>query len=282
MTVASDIPLAMRAIVLFALTLLITPATAGETPWQDIAPGVRLRMISSDVLKPDGTTMVALELDMPQNFNTYWRVPGESGIPTEVDTSGSNGVSGHELLWPYPMIETKNGLTDFIYRGPTVLPLELKLEGGRGDLKASVTMGVCSDICVPALASFSLPLDFARPDRGQGLRIAQAVALAPQRWSEPMQPLGPIWLDKAARAIAVSVADPRVDLQSLIADTGAAGQLFGAPQKSPDGSAVLLPLLGGADTAALEGKPVNLTFMTEMGPFSLSTTVGSGSTAGKP
>jgi DsbC/DsbD-like thiol-disulfide interchange protein len=272
----------MRALALFALTLLTLPATAAETPWQDIAPGVRLRMISSDVLKPDGTTMAALELDMPLDTNTYWRVPGESGIPTEIDTAGSSGLADHQILWPYPLIETKGGLTDFVYRGPTVLPIELKLDGQSGELRAAVTMGVCSDICVPAMANFTLPLDFTRPDRGQGLRIAQAVALTPQHWSDPRPALGAISWDAADKAIAVDVADPRVDPLSLIADAGDSGQLFGAPQKSPDGSAVLLPLLGGAELAAPEGQPVNLTFMTEMGPFSLSTTVGTGSTAGKP
>jgi hypothetical protein len=91
----------------------------------------------------------------------------------------------------------------------------------------------------------------------------------------------PTW-NAAAHAIEVPIADTRVDPLSLIADASSSGQLFGAPQKSPDGSAVLLPLLGGAEPAAIEGKPVSLTFMTEMGPFSLSTTVGSGSTAGAP
>lgn len=263
----------MRASALFAFTLLTLPATAAETPWQEISPGVRLRLISSDVLKPDGTTMVALELDMPENTKTYWRVPGESGIATQIDTAGSSGIAGNEMLWPYPLIEVAGGLTDFVYRGPTVLPIELKLDGQRTDLAASVVMGVCSDICVPAMASFSLPLDFARPDRGQGLRIAQALARTPQHWSDPQPLLGPVSWDETANGLSVAIADPRVDPLSLIADASAAGQLFGAPQKSPDGSAVFLPLLGGADPAALEGKPVSLTFMTEMGPFSLSTTV---------
>ncbi len=264
----------MRAFAPIALLLLTVPAAAGETAWQEIAPEVRLRLVSSDVLKSNGTTMVALELDMPQGTKTYWRVPGESGIPTQIDTAGSQGIAGHEMLWPYPMIEVLDGLTDFVYRGPTVLPFELTLDGARADLMVSVVMGVCSDICVPAMASFTLPLDFARPDRGQGLRIAQAVARTPQRWTDPRPPLGPVTWDHVGAGISVDLADPRVDPLSLIADASAAGQLFGAPQKSPDGSAVLLPLLGGADQAAQEGMPVSLTFMTEMGPFSLSTTVG--------
>lgn len=272
----------MRIFVPLMLSLLTVPALAGETPWQEIAPDVRLRMISSDVLKPDGTTLVALELDMPHSHNTYWRVPGESGIPTEIDIAGSNGIADHEMLWPYPLIETKGGLTDFVYRGPTVLPVEVKLTGGRADFEASVVMGVCSDICMPALATFRLPLDFTRPDRGQGLRIAQAVARTPQHWSEPRPLLGEVRWDAGEQAISVALTDPRVDPLSLIADAGVAGQLFGAPQKSPDGSAVFLPLLGGADQVAPEGKPVSLTFMTDMGPFSLSTTVGHQSTAETP
>ena len=262
----------MRTLTLLALTLLTVPASAAETAWQEIAPDTRLRLVSSDVLKADGTTMLALELDMPHGTKTYWRVPGDSGIPTVLDTANSHGVVGHDMLWPYPAIEVVGGLTDFVYRGPTVLPFELKLDGSRADLAVSVVMGVCSDICVPAMASFALPLDFAKPDRGQGLRIAQAVARTPRPWAEA-SPLGGVSWNVAGDAISVEIADPRVDPLSLIADASAAGQLFGAPQKSPEGSAVLLPLLGGAHQAAQEGMPVSLTFMTDSGPFSLSTIV---------
>jgi hypothetical protein len=51
------------------------------------------------------------------------------------------------------------------------------------------------------------------------------------------------------------------------------GELFGTPQKSPDGHTILLPLLGGGDPAALVGQPVNLTFQTPMGPFETSSRV---------
>lgn len=256
------------------------PVTAAETPWQEVAPGARVRLISSDVLKPDRTTMVALEIDMPMATNTYWRVPGETGIPTEFDFAGSNGVTGQEVLWPFPLIETKTGYVDFVYRGPTVLPVELKLDGKAADLKVAVVMGVCSDICVPVTASFELPLGFAAPDRAQGLRIAQALALTPMPWDDPRDPIAWVGFDGAADALAVRIDDAKIDPLSLIADTGQSGQLFGAPQKSPDGKLVLLPLLGGESSRDVEGMPVRLTFMTEMGPFSVERRISSaGSTA---
>jgi DsbC/DsbD-like thiol-disulfide interchange protein len=258
----------MRMLALLLITALASPALAGETPWQDVGAGARARLISSDVLKADGTTIVGLELDMPPTTNTYWRVPGETGIPTTFDFGGSTGVVGHGVLWPYPLVETKSGYVDFVYRGPTVLPVELRLDGGVADLKVGVLMGICSDICVPVNIDFDLPLSFAAPDKAQGLRLAQAIALIPEPWTDLRDPIAWLGYDDKAAALAVRL-DPKIDPLSVIADTGDGGQLFGAPQKSPEPNLVLLPLLGGEGGRDLEGKPVRLTFMTEMGPYTL-------------
>lgn len=270
----------MRTPAVLLILACSLPATAAETPWQEVAPDARVRLISSDVLKADGTTMVALEIDMPMATNIYWRIPGETGIPTEFDFAGSSGVAGHEVLWPFPLLETKAGYVDYVYRGPTVLPVELQLDGATADLTLQVVMGVCSDICVPVTASFTLPLSFAAPDRAQGLRIAQALALTPMPWEDPRDPIAWVGFDPSAKALAVKLDGSKIDPLSLIADAGQSGQLFGAPQKSPDGKLVLLPLLGGESSRDVEGMPVRLTFMTEMGPFSVERRISSaGSTA---
>jgi DsbC/DsbD-like thiol-disulfide interchange protein len=270
----------MRALLILSLVgLAVLPAYAAETPWQEVTPGVKLRLISADVLKPDGTTQVGLELDMPTSFKTYWRVPGESGIPTSIDWSGSTGVAGADAIWPYPTIDTSAGLVDFVYRGSTVLPITLHLGGKEAALNATVTMGICSDICVPAQAVFTLPLDFVRPDRGQGLRLAQAAALAPIAWPGPAEPFGPVTYDAASQSIAVEVLDPAVDPASIIADAGTGGPLFGAPQKSPETNLVLLPLLGPSGGTDPQGATIELTFTTAEGPFSVAKRVVAGSTA---
>jgi DsbC/DsbD-like thiol-disulfide interchange protein len=270
----------MRIPAFLLIASLSPPAIAGETAWQEVAPGAKARVISSDTLRSDGTTTIGLELDMPTTLNTYWRIPGETGIPTQFDLSGSSGVLGHEVIWPVPLVETKAGYVDFVYRGPTVLPVDLKIDGGSALLRADIVMGICSDICVPVKASFTLPLDFASPDRAQGLRLAQAIALAPIPWKDPRDPIAWVGYDAAEDALAVRVSTPEVDPLSLIAETEDGGQLFGVPQKSPDGKLVLLPLLGGEGSRDVEGTPVRLTFMTEMGPFSVERRISSaGSTA---
>lgn len=261
----------MRLYLAAGLVLLLSvTASAAETAWVDLAPGVRARLIASEVRHADGTTLVGLEVEMPENTKTYWRVPGESGIPTEIAIDGSVGVSSATILWPYPKTETANGYHDYVYYGHTVLPVELKVDGDSPVLNAAVTLGVCSDICVPAMASFSLPLSFAKADQAQGLRLTQALAETPMAWAERHDAIESVRFDRDANALEIVVGDPDVDWSSLIADMGFDGELFGTPQKSPDGRTILLPLLGQGDSAGLVGQSVNLTFLTPMGAFETS------------
>ncbi len=169
----------MHKLALLAFALLSLPATAAETPWQEVAPEVRLRLIASESRDAEGRTMLGLEVDMPADHKTYWAVPGETGIPTTLDLEGSVGVEGFEMQWPYPVTEVVSGYLDRVYHGPTVLPFSLVATDDSAIVQVAVVMGICSDICVPAMANFTLPLDFAKPDAGQGLRLMQAAALAP-------------------------------------------------------------------------------------------------------
>lgn len=264
----------MRLVILAgAIAALVSPAFAGETPWQEVAPGVKMRLISTGHVKADGTTLIGLEIDMPETTKTYWRVPGDTGLPTELDFSSSTGVLGHKIIWPYPTREDKEDYLDYVYFGPTVLPVEVTVEPGHPQAEIEAMLGVCSDICVPAQASFSLPLHEASPDRPNGLRIKQAVAMAPIAWEEDADPLGAVELRADERMLAISIDDAEIDPASLIAATQSGEPLFGTPQKSPEPDLVLIPILGKGDANALENQEVQLTFLTSMGAFEVDRTV---------
>ncbi|HTO28654.1 MAG TPA: protein-disulfide reductase DsbD domain-containing protein, partial [Devosia sp.] len=265
----------MRPILLatLAVVLLAAPAGAGETAWQEVAPGVKLRLISTGQVKANGTTLVGLEIDMPETSKTYWRVPGDTGLVTELDFAGSTGVLGHQILWPYPVRHETADYLDYAYFGPTVLPVELSVEPGSPQVELSAVLGVCSEICVPAQARFSLSLADAAPDRPNGLRIRQALATTPMQWQGDPQPIGNVELWSAAAMLAVHVGDPELDPASLIAATESGEPLFGTPQKSPEPNLVLIPILGKADESALENQAIRLTFLTGMGAFEVERTV---------
>ncbi len=264
----------MRFVFPLLLSILVLPAVAGETPWQELSPGVRARLVSADVLEAAGRTMVGLELDMPHDTKTYWRIPGETGIAPDLDFAGS--VVDHTILWPYPTIETDQGYLDYVYYGPTVLPVSLMTQGDNPVVELAVTLGVCSDICVPASATFSLPLDFRDPDRGHALRIAQAVSLVPIPWDGAAPAIAGVTLDTSTDALVVTLAAAEIDPHSIIADIGNPAVLFGAPQKSRDGRSVFLSLSG--ISAGLEHQPVRITFMTGRGPYEVTLPIRPAST----
>jgi DsbC/DsbD-like thiol-disulfide interchange protein len=253
-----------------ALTLLLvgcSPALAATTDWVEVAPGARLRLIANDELAPDGTTLIGLQADLPAGTRTYWRVPGESGIPTEIDLAGSTGISSSTTLWPFPTIDTSAGVLDYVYSGDTVLPVSARAAGSGAVVKASVSMGICSDVCVPVSAKFTLPLDFARPDTAQAIRLKQAVANTPIAWNGAPDAIGELRYDATAKALRIDINDSGIDALSVLAEAPGDDPLFGAPQKSPDNRGIILPLLGTTPEKGLEGEPIRLTFMTQRGPY---------------
>lgn len=255
-----------------ALTLLTSAATAAATDWQEVAPDTRMRLVSSDRVEA-GTILVGIEVDMPADYKTYWRIPGETGVPTSIEDLGSTGVSAPTILWPHPQVHQTEGYLDFVYLGPTVLPLQL--QGVGGELALRVTMGICSDICVPVQASFRLNIDPARPDAGQSLRLRQAMATV------PVAPPDNTVIGEATLAgehLHVPLVAPDIDPSTVIAAGSGSDLLFGAPQKSPDNNLVILPLLGG-DGQSLVGQTIQISFMTPAGPFVVERVVaGGGST----
>ena len=265
----------MRPLILIAILVAAVPgARAGETAWAELAPDTRVRLISADGREADGTVLAAIELDMPQGTKTYWRVPGETGIPLTLDLSGSTGIAGHTLFWPFPEIEVKEGYTDFVHYGPTIIPLALTVQGDAPVLQAGLVMGICSDICVPAMADLTLPIDPAKPDPGQSLRIAQAMAEVPIPWDGDPGAIGEVAVDAPAGSLWLGLDPAVVDPSSVVLDASAAGYLVGAPQKSRESGVVELPLIGGGDGADLLAKSIEIVFMTRNGPYWVSRRVG--------
>lgn len=265
----------MRILTCLSLVLsaALVPAHGAETAWQELAPGVNIRLISAGATDADGTGLFALEIDMPEDTRTYWRVPGETGLPTELSFSGSQGLAHHEQLWPLPAREVISGYTDYVYAGHTILPIRVDVESATGQVQLDATLGICSDICVPAQASLSLPASDSHPDPANALRIRQALADVPIAWEDGPEPIGAIELAPDGQAVLVEVDQAIVDPDSLILAGDLDDPLFGAPQKSPQADLVLLPIIGKTDNSDLDGMTVELSFMTSMGAYAVSRTI---------
>lgn len=169
-----------------ALALLSLPpaAPAGELAWggdgtAPAGPTTEARHSSLRLLAgwptPEGGRVAGLRIELEPGWKTYWRVPGEAGIPPSFDWSGSRNLADLRVRWPSPHAFESYGMTTLGYGGEVILPLEITPQDPDRPvtLRLSLAFGVCSDICVPAHAELEREL----PPRGEGATAPIAAAL---------------------------------------------------------------------------------------------------------
>lgn len=123
----------------------------------------------------NGSHMAAVELELAPGWKTYWRSPGDAGIPPTFDWSGSENVKSVHIHWPAPDVFEANGMQTIGYHERLVLPVEITPKDPSRPVRLSVEveLGVCDEICLPA--SLSLSSDLSPPGRSD-LRIESALA----------------------------------------------------------------------------------------------------------
>ncbi|MEM6676572.1 MAG: protein-disulfide reductase DsbD domain-containing protein [Pseudomonadota bacterium] len=116
-------------------------STGGSFLQATLLPGGRMA---------DGRQSAALVLEVKPGWKTYWRQPGEAGVPPEFDWSGSQNLDALEIAWPAPTPFESFGYMTLGYGGRVVLPLALTpVDHGRPvELGLDARFGVCREICV--------------------------------------------------------------------------------------------------------------------------------------
>jgi DsbC/DsbD-like thiol-disulfide interchange protein len=127
----------------------------------------------------DGKHVAALRIKLAPGWKTYWRAPGDAGIPPRFDWSGSRNLQGVKLHWPVPQVFEQNGMRTVGYDGELILPIEMtpKAAGREISLRADVELGVCLDICMPMSVRLSAEL---APSGPVDTRIRAALDRVPQ------------------------------------------------------------------------------------------------------
>lgn len=168
----------LLAAVCCALGLAALPANA-QSGLDDI---VRIEVLDGG-LTTRGTHQAALRLTLSDGWKTYWRMPGDSGIPPQFDWSRSRNVESASISWPTPEVFNLSGLRTIGYQNELVLPVEITAAkpGQPVHLKGVIEFGICSDICVPARLKFSRTLD---PGSPRNPTIVAALAARPFSASE--------------------------------------------------------------------------------------------------
>lgn len=105
---------------------------------------------------PEGTWMTALRFTLSPGWKTYWRAPGDAGIPPLFTWSGEGNIAAISLMWPVPHVFDQAGMRSIGYESELVLPVEVwpRDENVVPRLAGAVDIGVCQEICVPVNLEF--------------------------------------------------------------------------------------------------------------------------------
>jgi thiol:disulfide interchange protein/DsbC/DsbD-like thiol-disulfide interchange protein len=186
-------------VVLAASALRFTVAAAATPAGGHVAAQL---VAEQTALVPGSTATVALRLDIEPGWHTYWRNPGESGLPTTLAWKLPPGYKAGDIEWPAPRALAAGPLVNYGYENvvlhlvPITVPADAK-PGSTATLAARADWLVCRETCIPEGVDLSLALPIAtsaQPDPKWAKPIAGARAALPRPlagWSASAVTSGP-------------------------------------------------------------------------------------------
>ena len=155
-------------------------ADALSSPWSSGAKSAA-RLIASGTFA-GGLYHAGVELKLDPGTLTYWRMPGDAGVPPVFDFGGSANLAKTEVKFPAPKRFDEGGAQIFGYQGGVIFPLDVTPKDARHPVELSLDLhyATCDQICLPATAKVTLTL-LPQPTAGpEADLIAAARAEVPE------------------------------------------------------------------------------------------------------
>jgi DsbC/DsbD-like thiol-disulfide interchange protein len=265
-----------------SLTATCLAESPGESPWVKDNFS-KARLVSGTVAGADKRQVRAgVQIRLEPGWKTYWRTPGDSGVPPSFDWSGSKNLKEAKVLYPAPHRFADASGTAIGYEDEVVFPVKItpEREGEPVQLKLSIDYGLCKTLCIPNQASLSLELPPHAVGKGDDPLLSRFVDLVPK----------PAEADKLPALGGVETnlddAKPQLIIHANFADGATGTDLF---VEAPDGAFVPVPkplgqveagkqrfvvsFSSAAEAAAIKGKPLTLTLVSDGGAREASWTL---------
>ena len=150
------------------LALLVAGPAFAQSSAQSVVQtdNVRAELLSDiAAAKPGEPFWVGLRQTMRPKWHTYWKNPGESGLPTEIAWALPEGVTAGPIVWPVPHVFDIGGVINYGFKDDILLLVRItppaNLAGDTLKLTADANWLVCEDVCIPEEAKLELVLPLA-------------------------------------------------------------------------------------------------------------------------
>ena len=161
MTFATIRPILVPAIVLAAAIFPVSAANSDTSAWDgDARAGVRV--VAGGTKFEDGRTVLraGVEVRLAPGWKTYWRYPGDSGVPPHFDFVKSENVKSVQVSWPAPERMADADGVIIGYRNKVVFPLRVEPKDANAPvvLRLAIDYAICEKVCIPVQAKAELTI----------------------------------------------------------------------------------------------------------------------------
>lgn len=145
-------------------------AAAPSAQQQEMRPVEAQLLADVASVRPGQTFTAGVLLKMRPEWHVYWKNPGDSGIPVQIELTGPEGTKVGEMRWPVPVDFMQPGeIIGYGYTDAVLFPIEVTAPataapGASLALGAKVSWLACKDVCIPGRAT----LDLAVPVAAEG------------------------------------------------------------------------------------------------------------------
>lgn len=184
----------MLLVVIMAVPAMVAagPAAALESAPVTSKRAVATLVTEADAMQPGKSFRVGLRLRMAEGWHTYWKNPGDAGVPPELTIEGATQTP---IDWPTPSRVAEGPVMTYAYTGEVLLPVTVTAT--KGAITAHAQWLVCKDICVPEEGDFNLtlPLGTTGPSPQAALFAAHdRLVPRPSPWAAHISPDGVLFV----------------------------------------------------------------------------------------
>lgn len=206
------------AATLFVASLASVAKAEDASPWQhDAHSAVRLLAGS----RSGGVLLGGIAIQLQDGWKTYWRTPGDSGVPPRFDFTKSDNVEAVTVLWPAPMkFDDGAGGFSLGYKKQVVLPLRIVAKNNDKPvtLRLHISYAVCEKICIPVEASSDLTFSSVASTEDGNLAAALDSVPKPANIGDPTPVTIRDVRREGAKGVLVDVGAPEAKDVSLFVE----------------------------------------------------------------
>jgi DsbC/DsbD-like thiol-disulfide interchange protein len=228
--------------------------------WPGAGKHFKLRLVSG--AREGRLWRAGLDITLDSGWKTYWRMPGDAGVPPDFRWNESRTVADVKVYWPAPARYIDTGGETVGYKDRVIFPLDVTVENGAPPAKLMLDLffAVCEDICIPAKAQAAL----AEGSPEDAAIIAGYMAKVPR----PVDGTAPFRVESAR----LVTDEEKPDLELMLSGSGYEGDLdifvegadfayFRAPRFGSMPNVCRLQIDGLKAPERLKGSPLTLTMV---------------------